>query len=182
MPKDFTEHELASKVAYQGRLLQVREDEVRLPDNQNARREYIVHPGAAVILPIFDDWRVLLEWQFRYPLRRHFLELPAGKIDAGEATLVTAKRELKEETGYEAAHWEKLCTLHPCIGYSDELIDLYLARGLSFTGHALDEGEFLETLIMPLDEGLARIRDGEITEAKSIIGLLWADKLRRGWV
>lgn len=176
--RDFTEHELLAKLAYDGRLLKVREDEVRLPDGKQARREYIVHPGAAVILPLFEDWRVLLEWQFRYPLRRHFLELPAGKIDPNEPSLQTAQRELKEETGYVAAHWEKLCTLHPCIGYSDEAIDMYVARGLTYSGHALDEGEFLETLILPLDEGLARIRDGEITEAKTIIGLLWADKLR----
>lgn len=178
--EDFTEHQLAAATPYQGRLLRVREDVVRLPDGQQATREYVVHPGAAVILPLFDDWSVLLERQFRYPLRRHFFELPAGKLDPGEPPLLTAQRELREETGYQADQWTHLCTLHPCVGYSDEAIDLFLARGLSFRGHALDEDEFLETLVVPLDHALHWVRQGHITEAKTILGLLWADRVRRG--
>jgi ADP-ribose pyrophosphatase len=177
---DFTEHELAATTVYRGRLLQVREDTVRLPNGQRASREYVVHPGAAVILPLFEDGSVLLERQFRYPLRRHFYELPAGKLDSGEAPLVTAKRELREETGYEAEHWHHLCTLHPCVGYSDESIDLFLARGLSFHGHSRDVDEFLETLVVPLDKALAWVGQGRITEVKTILGLLWADRLGRG--
>lgn len=177
---DFTEHELAAATAYRGRLLQVREDVVRLPSGQQATREYVVHPGAAVILPLFSDWSVLMERQFRYPLRRHIYELPAGKLDPGEPPLATAQRELREETGYLARQWTHLCTLHPCVGYSDEAIDLFLARELSFHGHALDDDEFLETLVLPLDEALAWVRQGRITEAKTILGLLWADRIRRG--
>lgn len=177
---DFTEHELAAATTYRGRLLQVREDVVRLPDGQQVTREYVVHPGAAMILPLFEDWSVLLERQFRYPLRRHFYELPAGKLDAGEAPLATARRELREETGYEAAQWAHLCTLHPCVGYSDETIDLFLARELSFHGHSPDGEEFLETLVVPLDEGLTWVREGRITDVKTILGLLWADRMRRG--
>lgn len=178
--RDFTEHELEARVAYRGQLLEVREDRVRLPDGKSATREYIVHPGAAVILPVFEDWRILLEWQFRYPLRRHFYELPAGKLDPGEDPLATARRELREETGYEAAEWRHLCSMQPCVGYSDETIDFYLARGLSWSGASLDDEEFLETLIVPLDEGLEWIHTGRITEAKTILGLLWADRLRAG--
>lgn len=177
---DFTEHELASTVGYRGRLLEVREDEVRLPDGKTATREYVVHPGAAVILPLFEDWRVLLERQYRYPLRQHFYELPAGKLEPDEPPLTTARRELKEETGYEAASWRHLCTMQPCVGYSNEIIDFYLARGLSWSGASLDDEEFLETLIVPLDEGLEWIRTGKITEVKTILGLLWADRLRAG--
>jgi ADP-ribose pyrophosphatase len=177
---DFTEHEITSRVGYRGRLLEVREDEVRLPDGKTATREYIVHPGAAVILPLFEDWSVLLERQFRYPLRQHFYELPAGKIDPGEPPLETARRELKEETGYEAAEWQHLCSMQPCVGYSNETIDLYLARGLSWTGAAPDDEEFLETLVVPLDQGLEWIGAGRITEVKTILGLLWADRLRAG--
>ena len=178
---DFTETTIGSRMTYRGRLLEVREDEVRLPDGGQARREYVVHPGAAVILPIFDDWRILLERQFRYPLHDHFLELPAGKFDAGEAPITTARRELREETGYVAADWHHLCTLHPCVGYSDEVVEMFVARGLTFERPALDPGEFLETLPVPLDEALAWIRSGVITEAKTILGLLWADRLRAGW-
>lgn len=177
---DFTEHSVSSTLRYKGRMLEVREDEVRLPDGNPARREYIVHPGAAVILPVFDDWSVLLERQFRYPLRRHCFELPAGKLEPGEPALATAQRELKEETGYTAAEWRHLCTTHPCVGYSDEAVEIFLARGLSFSARALDDGEFLETLILPLDEALDWVVRGTITDVKTQLGLLWADRLRAG--
>ena len=178
---DFTETGIDSRTPYRGRLLEVREDEVRLPDGGQARREYVVHPGAAVILPIFDDWGILLERQFRYPPRDHFLELPAGKFDAGEAPIATARRELREETGYVAREWHHLCTLYPCVGYSDEVVEMFVARDLTFERPALDPGEFLETLLVPLDQALDWIRSGAITEAKTILGLLWADRLRAGW-
>lgn len=178
---DFTEHPVSSTVRYRGRMLEVREDEVRLPDGNPARREYVVHPGAAVILPLFDDWSVLLERQYRYPLRRHMLELPAGKLDPGEPPLATARRELREETGYTAALWSRLAEVHPCVGYSDETVELFLARDLSFTERALDDEEFLETMIVPLDEALNWMRGGRITDVKTQVGLMWADRLRGGW-
>ncbi|MBI1396216.1 MAG: NUDIX domain-containing protein [Betaproteobacteria bacterium] len=162
-------------------MLEVREDEVRLPDGNQARREYVVHPGAAVILPIFDDWSILLERQFRYPVGRHFYELPAGKLEAGEPHLETAKRELLEETGYEAAEWVRLCSLHPCIGYSDEVVEVFVARGLTYSARHLDDEEFLETLVVPLDEALEWIRTGRITDVKAQMALFWADRLRSGW-
>ena len=182
MSSDFTEKKISSRAAYRGRLLKVNEDEVSLPDGSTASREYVLHPGAAIILPLFDDGSVLLERQFRYPLGRHFYELPAGKLEPDEAPLETAKRELLEETGYEAAEWRELGRLHPCIGYSDEQIDFFLARGLEFKGARPDEGEFLETLRVPLPESVDWIRRGRITDAKTILGLFWAEKLlRENW-
>src|SRR4051812_3000657 len=126
--QDFSETPLASESVFDGKLLHVYRDRVRLPDAQEAVREYIRHPGAVTVLAFLDEHTILLERQFRYPLRRHFVELPAGKIDKGEAPLACAKRELREECGYEAAEWRHLGTLHPCIGYADEHIELYSAR------------------------------------------------------
>jgi ADP-ribose diphosphatase len=172
--RDFTETQLTTKLVYDGRLLKVREDTVRLPDGKTARREYVQHPGASIIIPMLDDETVLLERQYRYPLKRHFYELPAGKIDAGEDPLETARRELKEECGYQANDWQHLTTLHPCIGYSDERIELYLARELAHVGSALDDGEFLELVSLPVREALAWVNTGRITDVKTITGLLWA--------
>lgn len=176
---DFTEEELSSKLVYQGGFLKVYRDEVRLPDGRTTVREYVKHPGAVMMVPVLDDGRVVLVRQYRYPLRRHFIEIPAGKMEPGEAPLETAKRELREECGYTAGRWQHLTTIHPCIGYSDELIELYLARDLAHVGAALDDGEFLEVLEVPLDEAMAWTRSGRITEVKALIGLALArDALR----
>lgn len=177
--QDFTETQLASKTVYRGKLLHVVEDQVRLPDGRPAQREYVRHPGAAMMLPFLDAGTVLLERQFRYPHRRHFIEIPAGKIDPDEDPLQTARRELREECGYEAADWRHLATIHPCIGYSNERIELYLARELTHVGHARDEGEFIELVPMKFAEALRRVEAGEITDQKTIIGLLWADRFLR---
>ena len=170
---DFTETTLTTRVVYDGRLLKVNEDTVRLPDGKTARREWIRHPGAVIMIPLLDDKTVLLERQYRYPLARHFYELPAGKIESGEAPLATAQRELQEECGYAAKSWRHLTTLHPCIGYSNERIELYLARELSPVARALDDGEFLEVVPLPVEEALAWITCGRITDVKTITGLLW---------
>ena len=182
MSSDFTEKKVSSRAVYRGRMLNVNEDEVRLPDGSLALREYVLHPGAAIILPLFDDNTVLIERQYRYPVGQHFYELPAGKLEPNEPPLETAKRELREETGYLAAEWRELGHLHPCVGYSNERIDFFLARKLEFKGAELDEGEFLETLRMPLPETLKWIRSGRITDTKTILGLFWAEKiLGEGW-
>jgi ADP-ribose pyrophosphatase len=177
---DFSETTIASEKVFDGVLLHVRKDIVRLPNGHIATREYIEHQGAAMVLAFVDERTLLLERQFRYPLRRHFIELPAGKIDRGEEPLNTAQRELREECGYEAAFWRHLGTLHPCIGYADERIELYLARDLTHVGDALDEDEFLQVFHVSIDEALEWIRTGRITEPKAITGLLWADKIARG--
>ncbi|MDP1672831.1 MAG: NUDIX hydrolase [Burkholderiales bacterium] len=165
---------------FDGVLLHVRRDAVQLPNGARATREYIRHPGAAMIIAMPDPDTIVLERQFRYPLARHFIELPAGKIDPGEDPLATAKRELREECGYAATDWRHLATLHPCISYSDERIELYLARGLNHVGAAPDEDEFLEVMTVPLARALEWVRDGSITEAKAVTGLLWAEKIRKG--
>ena len=182
MTADFTEKKISSRIVYRGDLLHVNEDEVRLPDGSQARREFVLHPGAALILPLFDDGSVLLERQFRYPVGNHFYELPAGKLEPNEPPLETAKRELQEETGYVAAEWRELGRVHPNVGYSNETIDFFLARKLEFKGAQLDKGEFLETLQLPLAEGLDWIRRGRISDTKTILGLFWAEKiLREKW-
>lgn len=168
------EIELESEAVFQGRLLDVRRDRVRLPDGNEAVREYIRHPGAVVIVALRPDGKLVLERQYRYPVRRAFLELPAGKIDAGEDILACAKRELREETGYVADEWEYLGVMHPCIGYSDERIEIFLARGLDHVGAALDDEEFLEILALDIPEVERAVLDGRITDGKTIASLFHA--------
>jgi len=171
--KDLTEHFIEGDLVLDGTLLKVRRDRVRLPDGSEGVREYIRHPGAVAVVALFDDGSVLLERQFRYPHRREFIEIPAGKLEPGEPHLATAKRELAEETGYAAADWRYLGVIHTAIAYTDEAIHLYLAKRLSRTERKLDQGEFLETLARPFDEALGMIRDGELSDAKSVAALLW---------
>jgi ADP-ribose pyrophosphatase len=132
-----------------------------------------------MMLAFLDERTILLERQYRYPKGRHFIELPAGKLEPGEPPLATAKRELVEECGYQASQWWPIARLDPCIGYSDEVIHLYGARGLEHVGHRLDPGEHLVTFAARLDDALEWIRDGIITDTKTSIGLLWWDKWGR---
>ena len=179
--KDLTEHFVAGELVFDGALLKVRRDRVRLPDGSEGTREYIRHPGAVAIVPLFDDGRVLLERQFRYPHRREFIEVPAGKLEPGEPPLDTAKRELLEETGYVAQEWTRLGVIHTAIAYTDEAIELFACRKISRSGAPrLDPGEFVELLIVDLAEAIAMVRDGRITDAKSVAGLLWVDKWSSG--
>jgi ADP-ribose pyrophosphatase len=168
------ESTLESRLVFRGKLLEVRADRVRLPDGSEGGREYIRHPGAVAVIAELDSGRLIFERQYRYPVQRVMLELPAGKIDPGEDILECARRELREETGYAAESWRHLGTVHNCIGYSDERIEYFLARDLSHVGHRRDHGEFLEVLEMTLDEALAAVRDGHITDGKTICGLFWA--------
>lgn len=171
--KDLTEHFVAGEEVYAGRLLRVQRHVVRLPDGSEGVREFIRHPGAVVILALLDDGRVVLERQFRYPHARDFIELPAGKCDAGETPEATGRRELLEETGYVATEWRRLGVIHNAISYSDEGIELWLARGLELRAPKLEAGEFLEVLTLPLAEAQEMVRDGRITDAKTVVGLLW---------
>lgn len=174
---DFTETQLSSETVFAGRLLHVKRDRVRLPDGKEADREYIVHPGAVVIIALTEGGELVMERQFRYPLGREFLELPAGKIDPGEDIRDTARRELAEETGYSAERWRHVSTIHPSIGYSTERIEIFLAEGLTAAQSKLDDEEFLEVFTLPWQTAIDWVRLGRITDTKSIAALFWADKL-----
>ena len=177
---DLKETRIDGELAYDGSFLKVTRDRISLPDGAETHREFIRHPGAVVILPLFEDGSVLLERQFRYPLGEVFIEYPAGKIDAGEDPLACAKRELQEETGYTASDWRFVCTIHNAIAYSDEHLDLYLARGLTAGPVKLDDGEFLETFRASVPEMLEMVRSGQVTDVKTVIGTFWLEKILAG--
>lgn len=177
MAKELKEQQLSSQQVFAGDLLDVRKDTVLLPNGNKALREYIVHPGAVVVLAWLDSETIVMERQHRYPVGQDFLELPAGKIDPGEDPLLAAKRELLEETGYAAQSWQELAIIYPCIGYSNEVMQLYVASDLIWQGQMPDPDEFLEIFPVKLSEALTWVRQGKITDAKSVIGIFWAEKL-----
>jgi ADP-ribose pyrophosphatase len=176
------ETQLATATVFSGTLLQVKKDTVALPGGAQAAREYVVHPGAAMIVPRLPNGNLLMERQFRYPCGRVFLEFPAGKRDPGESSAVTALRELEEETGYRAGKLAFLAPIHNAIAYSDEQIDLYLADDLVKTAQKLDAHEFIELVEMPLAAIMQAIARAEITDVKTIIGAMWLEKIEsREW-
>lgn len=175
------ETQIDSKLSYDGNFLKVRKDNARMPDGSVSSREYITHPGAVAILALLDNGKLIMERQFRYAPQREFIEIPAGKIDRGEDILLTAKRELLEETGYVASEWIHLTTAWPCIGYADERLEYFLARGLSHQGSKLDEGEFLEVFELSVEDAIEWVRQGKINDSKTIVGLFWLEKTLNDW-
>ncbi len=173
---DLKEHCIDSQILAKGTMLTVKCDQVRLPNGCTSVREYVTHPGAVLVVPILPNGNIVLEKQFRYPLNKVFIELPAGKIDAGEYILVTGQRELEEETGYTASTWVKLGHQHPCIGYSNEVIHAYLAYGLAAGPHRRDEDESIIVYEETLANCLDMIASGQITDGKTIIALFLAEK------
>ncbi len=167
---------LESEVAYQGVFIEVLRDRVRCADGHLGVRETIRHPGAVMIVALLDAERVLLERQFRYALGRTFVEMPAGKLEYGEDPLACAQRELREETGYRAARWERLGAFHNAIGYSNEKIEVYLARDLEFVGASTDAGEVLEVFSAPWTQLLDWIDQGTVTDVKTMIGAYWLER------
>lgn len=174
------EETIHSEQVFAGRLLDVRRDRVRLPDGAESTREFIVHPGAVVIVPLLEDGRLVMERQWRYPLARAMLEFPAGKLEAGEPPLECARRELFEETGYRAVQWGRAGMLHNAIAYSNEGIEIWFARELTAGERSLDVGEFLDVQTCTVDELDALCASGGVTDAKTLIGLLWLQKWQAG--
>lgn len=171
---------LASEEVLRGHFLEVRRDTARLPDGSQTTREYVVHPGAVMIIALLDDGRVVLERQYRYPVKSVMIEFPAGKLDPGEDSLACAQRELQEETGYSARQWARAGVLHPVISYSTEFIDIWFARDLSLGERRLDEGEFLDVFTATPAELLAWCASGQVTDAKTLGGMLWLQNVLSG--
>ena len=171
---------VSSESILKGNFLQISRDTVSLPDGRHTSREYVVHSGAVMIVALLDDGRIVLERQFRYPVGSVMIEFPAGKLDAGESSISCAKRELHEETGYTAREWAKACTMHPAISYSTEFIDIWFARGLTLGSRKLDDGEFLDVLTATPGELMGWCGNGQVTDAKTIVGMLWLQNVLSG--
>ena len=175
-----SERRLAGQQVYCGDFLDVRRDTIAFADGSTAMREYIVHPGAVMVLPLLDDGRLVLERQYRYPLGRVMLEFPAGKLDANESVQHCGQRELAEETGYRAAQWARACVIHNACAYSTEGIEIWFARGLIPGPRQLDSGELIDLVRMSEAELDALAANGVLTDVKTLIGLQWLQKWRAG--
>ena len=175
-----TETRLTTEQVLRGHFLDVRRDMARLPDGSTASREYVVHPGAVMIVAQLADGQLILERQFRYPMQAVMIEFPAGKLDTGEDTWACAQRELLEETGYRAARWARAGVLHPVISYSTEFIEVWFARDLVQGQRTLDAGEFLDVFTASSEELLAWCASGAVTDAKTLTGMLWLQNVLNG--
>ena len=170
------ETKLSSRIIFQGRLLDVRKDEVELPNGKTSTREWINHPGAVCCIPILSDGKIALIRQYRYPVQSEMIELPAGKLDKGEKPEVCAVRELEEEIGYRTNKLTFLTHIHPAIGFANEKMWLYLVEELEKTDSKLDDDEFLELIPTSFDDAIEMVWSHEITDVKTIIGLLWVER------
>jgi ADP-ribose pyrophosphatase len=175
-----TEHTLSREELLKGHFLHIVRETVKLPDGACATREYVLHPGAVAVVPLTDDGRIVLERQYRHPTRKVMIEIPAGKLDAGESALVCGQRELLEETGYVAREWAYAFTMYPTVAYSDEAIQIWFARGLTPGQSQLDQGEFLEVFTATPEEFMAWCRDGKIVDSKTLASAIWIQNVLAG--
>jgi ADP-ribose pyrophosphatase len=182
--RHLTEILLSSETLLSGCFLQIKSDTVQLPDGLSAIREYVVHPGAVMVIPLLEDafgnTRIVLERQFRHPVGQVMVEFPAGKLDPHESMQDCAQRELREETGYSAAQWAHAGVMHPVISYSTEFIDIWFARQLTLGSRHLDQGEFLDVFTATPAEFMQWCREGRVTDAKTLTGALWLQNVLSG--
>jgi ADP-ribose pyrophosphatase len=177
------EHRVHQEELLHGRFLHAFRDTVRLPNQNLATREYVVHPGAVMVIPMLDTpegLRLVMERQFRYPVGQVMTEFPAGKLDPGEDPWLCAQRELLEETGYTARQWARAGVLHPVIAYSTEVIEIWFAKELSLGQRQLDQDEFLDVFTATQAELMAACQQGLLTDAKTLTGLLWLQNVQSG--
>lgn len=175
-----TEHTTAREELLKGHFLHIVRETVRLPDGASATREYVLHPGAVAIVALRDDGRIVLERQYRHPTRQVHVEIPAGKLDAGEGALACGQRELLEETGYVAREWAYAFTMYPTVAYSDEAIEIWFARGLEHRGARLDQGEFLDVIAATPEEFLGWVREGKVNDSKTLAAAAWIQNVLAG--
>ena len=170
---DLIETKISSENIYDGTLLHVKKDKVELPNGDISYREWIKHPGASAVIPVTDNNEIILVRQNRYPIQALTMEIPAGKLDvAGEDPLECAKRELEEETGYSAQEYQFLTKLATTVGFSDEFIYIYAARGLKAGQQHTDEDEFINVVTVPLAKAVEMVHSGEILDGKSVVAIL----------
>jgi ADP-ribose pyrophosphatase len=178
--RHLTEQTLSREELLRGHFLHVVRETVRLPDGGSATREFILHPGAVAVVPLLDDGRIVLERQYRHATGQVMIEIPAGKLDAGEDPLACGQRELEEETGYVAREWARAFTMYPTVAYSDEAIHIWFARGLTLKQAQLDQGEFLEVFTATPEEFLGWCRDGKIVDSKTLAAAIWIQNVAAG--
>ena len=167
---------LESEKIFKGAIFDVERDKLRDENGVEIIREIVRHPGGAGALPLFDDGRVALVKQYRHPARRELLEIPAGKIEAGESPEMCAAREVEQEIGFRPGRMEKLLEFYSTPGFCEERLHVYLATTLAPSSQALDHDEFIEVVYLPLTEAAMMAERGEIEDSKTIIGLLLAAK------
>ncbi|MEE0944142.1 MAG: NUDIX hydrolase [Clostridia bacterium] len=171
---DFTEKTIASEMIYDGRILKFKIDKVELPNGETGERELVEHPGGVAVVAVDDCENILMVEQYRKPYERNLLEIPAGKLDKNEDIEVCGRRELEEETGYIAKKFEYLGECYPSVGYTNEIIRIFLATGLSKTSQNLDDDEFLNVYKLPIRDVMDKIMNNELADAKTVMGVLKA--------